>query len=128
MQRTLEVGSDQIVGASAAALEDSRCCRANQVAIHVEGVQQAGLVGLDARLNFSQGVGHHKERGFHCAVMAPKSDSLPSRIVAAAMVRETQGHRAIRSEGSAAAAANLCVTRPCRDRWLWPREPWRGWP
>src|SRR4026209_1406748 len=60
----------------------------------IEGAQQACFVGRNAGLELTQGIRQDEERSLHRAVVAPKSDGTPRRIIAAAGVWEVQCHGA----------------------------------
>jgi hypothetical protein len=68
----LEVGAVQMIRASAAACVDFSRGSVNQVAIGVEGAQQAGFVEAHSGLHAFQSILGDEKHSFPCAVMAPE--------------------------------------------------------
>ena len=83
----------QVVRALVAASIHFRCRGIDQLTVQIEGAQQASLIEAHVRLNLLQRVFGHEKRRLHRAVVTPKPNSAPCRIVAAALIWKTNCHQ-----------------------------------
>src|SRR5450631_635013 len=86
------VGDVEIVEAPGAPGVDFGGDRVDTVAVDIERMQKANRIKLQIRLHLPERIRGHEERILHRAVITPKADRVPRRIVTAALIRKTNLH------------------------------------
>src|SRR4051812_6990909 len=81
-----------MIRASAAACVDFSRGSVNQIAIGIEGAEQAGLVEQHSGLHAFQSILGDEKHSFSCAVMAPELHGTPWSVIETSLIRETQRH------------------------------------
>ena len=84
----LEISGNQIIGTFAATNIKPGRSGTNQIPIGIEDVEKAGLIERCIGLNSRQRILGDKKRGFHRAVVSPKSHGAPRWVVGTTMIRE----------------------------------------
>ena len=66
--------------------------RIDPIAVAIERAQKALYIGLHIWLNLQKCIRGYIKRGFHRAVITPEAHRASCGVVAAALIRETDGH------------------------------------